>query len=196
MSVEDFSNDLLRKIMTYCGLLGPIVAFSAIFISTAIQSDWFTWTGKALSHLGEFGTPHAWFFNLGMVIGGTLGVVFALKVFDYFDYSVSKIGSIIFLVGVFNLILVGTFPIGWGQHTLVSLLFFGLSGIGILTVGIGESIDGEKLGYLWIILFVIALILAYLTSVWFEGIAIPEMVGAIVFGIFSLVYFGRISGHL
>ncbi len=196
MATETPSNDFLKKIMTYCGLLAPIVAFTAIFTATTVHSDWFTWSGHALSDLGALGTSPLWIYNLGLVLTGTLGVIFALRLVDYFDNNISKLGAVFFLVGIFNLSLVGTFPGGTEPHMLVTSLFFGITTLGILIIGIRESIDRKQLGYLWILLIFIGITLTYLTSKWFTGAAIPEMVGAVAFSIFSLVYFGKITTHL
>lgn len=196
MSEESSSNGFLKKIMTYCGLLAPVVAFSAIFSATAVHSEWFSWTESALSALGSLDASPLWIYDLGLVSTGTLGVIFALRLIDYFESMISKLGSIIFLVGIFNLSLVGTFCGGMPHHGLVTSLFFGFSALGILTVGIGESINGKTLGYLWIILIIFGVILTHLTTEWFSGAAIPEMVGAVGFSIFSLAYFGRITGRI
>ncbi len=87
-------------------------------------------------------------------------------------------------------------PSGMEPHMLATSLFFGVTTLGVLTVGVRESIDGKTLGYLWVILIFIAFALGYLTSQWFTGAAIPEMVGAVAFSVFSLVYFGRITERL
>ncbi len=190
------NRDSLREIMTWSGLVTPIVAMVFIFSAVYVNRAWFSWQNDALSGLGSPGATDLWIYNLGLALTATLGVIFALRIFDYLENRVSKAGSIVFMVGIFCLGLVGVFHGGHPQHQLATNLFFGLSTMGTFIVGIGESIEREPLGYLWIVLVVIGAVLAYLTTQWFSGAAIPEMVGAVAYSIFSVVYFARIKKYI
>jgi hypothetical membrane protein len=192
---EPVQTDALRKTLATCGLLGPVVAFSTIFFTTWLHADWFTWTGHALSDLGNVEQDHFWVYNLGLLTSGTLGVGFSVRLIDGFDSAVSRLGAVVFLLGTFSLGLVGAFPSGVDHHRAVTAAFFSLSTLGILIVGIGESIDGDRLGYVWIALVIVGLVFAELTSRWFSGPAIPEMVGALVYSAFSVGYFLRLRRH-
>lgn len=60
-------------------LAGPAgVAASALaLVGAALLAPWFTWTGHALSHLGEVGRATAPLFNYGLILSGGLGLAFA-----------------------------------------------------------------------------------------------------------------------
>ncbi|MDZ7731145.1 MAG: DUF998 domain-containing protein [Natrialbaceae archaeon] len=183
----------MLRLMNLAGLLAPIVAFSFIFAATFVHSSWFTWPGHALSALGSHQHDPNWIYNLGLALAGVLGVIFAIRLFGYFEHLVSRLGSLSFMVGIFNLTLVGVFHGGMDYHNLVTMLFYTLSFLGVLVIGIGEVLDGDRLGYAWIIGVIVGLILTYLASQTFDGAAIPEMVGAVLYAIFSVTYFVRLE---
>ncbi|PSP27598.1 hypothetical protein BRC65_04935 [Halobacteriales archaeon QH_2_65_14] len=187
--------DTLRYGMTLCGVLAPLVAFTAILVAAWIHSDWFTWTGHALSDLGHVDREFFWVFNVGLLVTGTLGVVFSLRLLDYLDSTVSRIGAGLFLLGIFCLGLVGAFPLGVDYHSLVTFAFFTLCTLGVFVVGLGESLRGEPLGYGWLALVVAGVGLVILTLRWFDGAAIPELVGTVAYAIFAVGYAGHIRGR-
>jgi len=190
------SIDPLRAFMTVCGWLSPLVAFTAIFAATWVHRDWFTWTGHALSDLGAVDASPLWIYNVGLVTTGFLGIVFSIRLIDYLESRISQAGALTFLVGMFNLSLVGAFPAGMPHHMTATSLFFLLCTLGMLIVGIGESIRRNRLGMAMVVVVVLGVIAAMKTGQWFQGAAIPELVGAIAYSIFTAGYAARMSDLL
>ncbi|MDZ7731196.1 MAG: DUF998 domain-containing protein [Natrialbaceae archaeon] len=196
MTSFDTTDDPLRSLLTACGILAPLAAFIAIAASTWIHRAWFTWANHALSDLGALGTDHFWIYNVGLLATGTFGILFAARLLDYFRSRISQAGTIVFSLGMFSLAMVGAFPGGVQYHMRATNLFFGLCTIGVLIVGIGESLERDVLGYALLVVVAMTGIFAYLTTQWFSGAAIPELVGAIAYTIFSLLYVARLTGRL
>lgn len=183
---------MIKKITAYSGIVSPVVGFITIFITTLIHSDWFSWTGKALSDLGAIGTSYAALYNWGMIIAGFFGIVFVIGLFRYLDHEISQVGCVVFLGGMFFLVLVGWFESGTSPHVMVSWGFFSITALGISTVGLGELFEDRNMGILWLALVFFGSLVAYWASNNYSGAAIPEMVGAAGFAIFSLVNSRRI----
>lgn len=175
------------KYLGLSGLLSPLAG--ALSISTSIfLHDWFSWTEYALSDLGAVDTANSMVFNSGMILSGTLGLLFSIALFKISRGKPDKAGSAFFSAGVISLILVGVFPSGKDPHLFVSLAFFGLSAIGMTLVGLDETLKRESIGYFTLIVVGIGLPIAYLTSKTYSGVAIPEMVGVVCFSAFTVTH--------
>jgi len=68
----------LKRTTAVCGVIAPTVALVAIFASTALTPS-FSWTGTSLSRVGRQGKPAAALFNLGLVVGGVVGLPFVWR---------------------------------------------------------------------------------------------------------------------
>ncbi|KXA95631.1 hypothetical protein AKJ65_01450 [candidate division MSBL1 archaeon SCGC-AAA259E19] len=123
-----------------------------------------------------------------MILAGGLGIFFGFGLVDYFKSRISRGGPLIFTFGMLLLVLVGWFESGTDPHVTVSLLFFAVTTVGVLVVGIGETEQGEKLGFIILIIILLGAVSAFLASRACSGAAIPEIIGAVVFGIFALIY--------
>jgi len=123
------------KIRLLCGILSPVVTI--IFISLAIAgSPWFSWTGNWLSDIGgEPGDRPIWsargtpsiLFNLGLILGGILGMVFWTGLNERFPVSEAggELGMKLLLTDMVLFTLVGVFPFSTGLlHMAVAFVFF------------------------------------------------------------------------
>ena len=189
---------LPRKVCGACGILAPLLALLFIWAAIAIH-PWFNFPGHALSALGALKAQQHWVYNLGMILVGSVGIVFASGVPSLAN-SLLGIGGVgVFVAGFLNLVLVGIFPGGTGPHNTVSMLFFLLSTIGILLLGIDQLLDRKTRP--WGVLL-ISLIALGLTSVLLVGTiehlgaAIPETIAAFAFSEFSIVFGLRLLGLL
>lgn len=171
-----------------------MIASFTIVVTTQIHSDWFSWTSNALSDLGAIGTTDKEIYNIGMILTGLCGSVFGAGLVQYLKNPLSKLGSLIFISGMFFLVLVGWYESGTDPHVLVSQMFFGFTALGIFVTGTGEYIGGNDLGYVTLSIVLLGLVLAVWTSVKYSGAAIPELVGAISFSIFTLMHAGEMLG--
>jgi hypothetical membrane protein len=115
-----------RKLVGILGIFAAIIPMAAIFTSIVL-SPWFTWTGSWLSDLGGATNPAAPIFNIGLVIGGILGMLFTYGLWELkmFKGDQGDFGLAFLLLSSIFLFFVGFFPVDAGMpHTLASLLFF------------------------------------------------------------------------
>jgi len=177
---------ILLKFALLCGMITPIISLSFITVAIAYtpQFNWFTW---ALSDLGVH--QAAFIFNSGLIIGGILATMFAVGLMQILRKKIlGFLGTFTLVLSSINLCAVGVFPESAGRiHFYVSLAFFVLLAISLLFIGaslIRES-SQRYLG-LFTILTVVAGSVAAL-AVPHEGMAIPEMIGALAGSVWAVV---------
>ena len=189
------------KIRLLCGILSPVTTI--IFISLAIAgSPWFSWTENWLSDIGgEPGDSSIWsargtpslLFNLGLVIGGVLGMVFWTGLKESLPVSKTggEMGMKLLLADMVLFTLVGIFPFSIGLlHMLVAFVFFLLLPFVFLFLGLAlyqrEESRNEGVvlsGFFFASL--IALVLLGAPRPW-GGNAVVEMVPASCLAIFFI----------
>lgn len=164
---------------TYTGLAGIVAGFGGIALAVLL-APWFSWTGNALSHLGNPARASAPFFNGGMILAGAFGVGFGLRVLAGAGRPLERLGSGVLTLGMVNLALVGVFDVTHDLHFPVAVGFFGAITYGWFLHGSGLIAGGSirrGLGVVW-------LGIAHVTAwvVWaalgIEGLALPETAGA------------------
>jgi len=122
----------ITRIAGICGILIPVVMFTCLGLSIA-SSPWFTWTQHALSDLGIQQNTAA-LFNNGMILGGTLSLVFS---FGLMRILSRKIGAYLLALSSVALIGIGLFPETiFTLHFVTSASFFVLLTIGLLLIGL------------------------------------------------------------
>ncbi len=178
------------KLFGLCGILAPVVAL--IFIGAAIMMHpEFNFPDYALSYLGALKTPHHIVYNVGMVLTGSMGILFSFGVPRLVNGKIGIIGILVFVAGFFSLILVGVFPGGTSPHNAVSMAFFTLSTFGILIVAFDQLLKQPTRPWGVLLLAVISLGLVSATLVGkipHLGAAIPETIGAWGFSEFSIIF--------
>ncbi len=195
MDVMDIEDLVPEEFAGICGMAAPFIAY--IFIGLAILiNPWFSWSDNALSDLGAMTTPYNNIFNFGLIMAGVAGILFTMGIFRYAEGGVGVAGVSVFLAGMICLVLIGVFPIGTWPHYYVSVLFFGLSAVGMVLIGIDQLWDFTE--PIWGIFIISTVVLAAITvgliySIPYElGVAIPEFVGTIPMMLFSLVWGARL----
>jgi hypothetical membrane protein len=130
----------VQKIAGLCGIIAPLVAFSFIALAISYSLSWFRWTTNALSDLA--GPPPATaisavLFNSGLIIGGLLGIIFAVGLMQVLHQRVlGFIGAFVFVLAEISLFAVGVFPETAGRiHFYVSVAFFSLFPISMFFIG-------------------------------------------------------------
>ncbi|MFC6732867.1 hypothetical protein [Haladaptatus sp. DYSN1] len=138
------------------GILAPGITLGAILLATLL-SPTFTWTGSALSNLGGAGERTAWLFNGGLMVGS--------------------------LVALFS---VGVFPIGTAYHFPAALSFYLLLTLALWVHGTGSVIAADVsfgLASIWLgIANIMTWIWVSTGDLTRSGLAIPEIIGALIFG--------------
>ncbi len=178
------------------GILSPIIAFLFISISILVH-PWFSFADNALSELGAVNTPYNIIFNFGLVLAGSTGLIFTLGLSKLLQSRLENIGGLLFGGGTFFLIMIGVFPMGTSPHFIVSVIFYTLCTLGMIIIGTGKIL--RKSERIWgiftlsiVILGLISVVL--LTTIPYDlGAAIPEIIGAIVFAEFSIIFGARLA---
>lgn len=182
--------DRASRVAPWTAVLAAVVAFGAILTATTI-APWFSWTENALSDLGHHERATTNLFNGGLILAGLIGAVFPLwLVFDT-DSVLRRLGAVIVAVTLVDLALIGVFPTPHDLHGTVSVVFFVGVTLGLIVWGIGDIRDDRRLrggtivatgffhGVFWVVWF--SSIIPY------EGVAIPEFVGAVALAGTALV---------
>ncbi len=195
-------NSLLGKFTSsrfaaVCGILGPIIALTAILVAIGVSASWFNWFENALSDLGHpfrlggsSGTPGvnlaAPIFNGGLIACGLITLPLALRLVLQRDHKsiLGSIGGVLLLVSQFFLIGIGVLNEAFGElHFLVSVGFF----VTVLLFGLIYGITmilAKETRWFGLTAFILAIagaafwVAYFLNLVPFTGVAIPEIVSA------------------
>ncbi len=179
------------KISGICGILSPVVAFSCILLSIAYAPD-FSWMNSALSDLGIMPNPAAILFNLGLVIGGILAIVFASRLFSFFKRKATgQVGIFLFLLDCLALIAIGIFPENVKpMHIYASVAFFMLFPLSmfLLTAYFLLASRGRMAAFTFLVSVFAAA--TWIVEFWVRyapGVAIPETLSAIAASVWVVV---------
>lgn len=174
----------LDTVWTYTGLAGIAAGFGGIVVAVLL-APWFSWTGNALSHLGDPAHASAPFFNGGLVLAGILGVAFGIRVLRTVSHAIQRAGIVIVVVALANMGLVGVFDVTHDLHALVAVAFFLGITYGWFVHGSGLALAGEVrrgLGIVWLGIVHVTGWLVW-AAIGIEGIALPETVGALLLAV-------------
>jgi hypothetical membrane protein len=188
------------------GIIGPLVALSAIAIAIILSLSWFTWEGNALSDLGNYnnGLPAAIVFNVGLVLTGILLLIFTYNFTRSITDLPTKIGLIPFFIALSFLIGIGVLSENAGSiHFTVSVGFFGSFPFAMWFVGIG-FLRFRKLWWFSLVSIVLPFFSIYMWNSWFGGVfplwtgnAIPEITTALTgIGWLWIIWFLHHKGQL
>ena len=161
------------------GVLGSVV------LASWVVGSWFTWTGNALSHLGDPERATAPLFNGSLVVAGVVGAAFATRVWAAGTNAWHRLGAATLALGLLCSSLVGVYDVTESLHGPFALAYFVLLTLGLFAHGSGDALAGRpRRGVLttWLAVAHVAGWVA-LAFVPFDGIALPELVG--VFGLWT-----------
>jgi len=139
-----------------------------------LLSPWFRWEANALSDLGHAtGSRAAWIYNLGLVTGGILLIIYSL---NYSSRNFPITSKVMVLTG-YSLVLVGTFDeVYRGLHYIVSVLFFLLLAIAALSY----SYESKKNYPIAIVIVSVVAWILQLTAICPCGEAVPEIISVLL----------------
>lgn len=130
------TGDFWARYLIYFGIAGIISAF--LWISSAILLnpgfDFFT---GALSQLGSPGANDPWVYNVGLMFTAVLLFLFSCGLLLKSKNRIESAGSSFFMIAALFLALIGIYHGGTYPHDFVSLWFFILADLSVLTWGIG-----------------------------------------------------------
>ncbi len=165
----------LKTLGGVLGVLSSLIPLSCIFYSISI-SPWFSFHHNALSDLGVR-APSALIFNLGLILGGALGVLLSsILIYGFKGYLRGLIGSTFLLLTTLSLSLIGLFTEESGAiHLYVSIAFFVLLPI----AQISFSIVLKRLVKEWPLSVVFGAISALVWVFPWKAAAIPELISSL-----------------
>jgi hypothetical membrane protein len=179
------------RVSGIAGIITPIVAVTCILLAIVYYPP-FSWTENALSDLGVKEAPISTLFNYGVIVSGISGLVFAFGLFRLVNQRMEgKIGSTFFIIAALALIGIGVFNENFRPiHRYVSVAFFAAMPLSMLFLVVAFLKKGEKRMCLFtsVTIFVATVVWAFQWTLGFgQGVAIPEMLSATSFSIWSLV---------
>jgi hypothetical membrane protein len=130
---------IFQKVAGLCGVISPLTSLSLIALAISNSLSWFRWTDNALSDLaGNLASAtSATVFNSGLILGGLLGIIFAIGLMaSLHKHILGFLGTLVLAFAEISLIAIGIFPEPAGRiHFYVSVAFFTLFPISMLLVG-------------------------------------------------------------
>ena len=180
-----------QKLICIAGISGIIAStlpLIMIFASTMLEKS-FSWNKNALSDIGVSQT--AWLFNIALIIGGLLNLLFAFGLRNYLGkIRWLKIGVSLLIVSSISLLLVGVFTENYSIiHALVALGYLLLAPVAIICIG--QEVKSKKFGKASLTLGIIALLAIFgLPVITFVvnlqiGFAVPEFAESLVLSIWT-----------
>jgi hypothetical membrane protein len=169
LSGESNSDSLREKMYASFGIVGLMVVYLSIGVSIML-SPWFSWQRNALSDLGHVVKSEvAPIFNLGLLLGAFLIIVYALTVFR----EHAKYTSVCLVASAFLLQLVATFDETYGTiHGVVSVLFF----VSIWITSFVNALEKKSIKALTAFIISFGVWVLYGLNVYNAGIAVPEII--------------------
>ncbi len=195
---QDDDPDAIESIGHVLGIAGVIVAIAGLALSIGLAQD-FSLQENALSDLGGPDVDAPWIFNATVIIGGVFASIFFLTLIRRLSNRYQQIGVGLFLIASLSLVGVGLFPIDHDLHLGMAFGFFLGITLGLIVVGYGDREVGlerrSKIAWNLALLHIIAWSFAYMAL---DGVALPELVGVVAYGIWILITIiqrGRILPH-
>jgi hypothetical membrane protein len=186
-----------------CGIIGPFYAFLSIMIAILV-SPWFSWTGNALSDLGNLSrypsSPvSSLVFNSGLILAGIITVFSVLGLLTKVKTNIGAlISGVVLLVGTIALICIGLFPENFPPwHFIFSVMLFVSIALAMLFFG-GVFIYNKLTRRLGLFSLASGLIAAspwipYMFLNWNIGAAIPEIISAVAVYAWVIVMSTRLA---
>ena len=178
----------LIRISGISGIITSTLPLIMIFASTMLEKS-FSWNKNALSDIGVSQT--AWLFNIALIIGGLLNLLFAFGLRNYLGkIRWLKIGVSLLIVSSISLALVGVFTENYSIiHALVALGYLLLAPVAIICIG--QEVKSKKFGKASLTLGIIALLAIFgLPVITFVvnlqiGFAVPEFAESLLLSIWT-----------
>lgn len=165
-------------------LTGPaavIVTLGGILLATALSST-FDWQASALSDLGV-APATAWLFNGVLVSGAVVGMPYAWALWSAAPGVLGQIRAASYLLAIAAMGGVGLAPSGDPLHLPFAVTFFLLAALTAVVDGVARfRLTSGKLS---VVVGVLAVLAWPVWLLWLDGggIAVPEFVGAALFGL-------------
>jgi hypothetical membrane protein len=182
-----------------CAVAAVVVGLGGVFAGVAI-SPWFTWTGNALSDLGDHSRSSAALFNGGLILAGALYLEFVWALWGEGMPARPRIrvGLVMLALGSAFLMGVGIVPVGVDAHFPISVGYFFSYPPGVIVLGMAARDLHPRMRVLSLACAGCALLFGILqfTPV-FPDQAIPELILSSALSLWSAVVgYWMFSGRL
>lgn len=179
--------DAVESIGHVAGVIAVIVGLAGVGLAIVL-ADGFSLREQALSELGEPGATTEWLFNGTLLVAGVLAAVFCASLLPKLRQPFQRAG--VALLGLAGIALagIGVFPMGHVLHLPVAVAFFVSLTVGLVVAGYGDREHGRarrsRVSFNLALLHILAWSFAYVTL---DGIALPELVGGLIFGVWIVI---------
>jgi hypothetical membrane protein len=161
----------------FLGALATVLALGGI-AAAVLLAPTFSWTSDALSDLGVRESS-ALVFNWGLILGGTVGVGYAVELWRAFDSTVAALRAAVFALAMVAMAGVGAFDLTKSLHGPSAIGFYGLVTVALTVDGVIRSETTTGKLALVFVPFHVAVWATYVAGWWpVTGLALPELPGA------------------
>jgi len=127
----------------YCGVAAALLAW-VIFAYNISVNPWFVFSEHAFSDLGGPLAADPNLYNAGMMVSGTLIILYSLRCLEDSSNKLETAGgAFLAMAGIF-LIFIGVYPSGTRSHGFISYWFFAQADLAIIAWGLGLVARGER----------------------------------------------------
>ena len=178
---------IIKRIAGACGIASQITGL-AFLLGTISISPWFSWTENHLSVLGVEGSATA-LFNLGLILTGTLSLVFGTGLGSHLRNRLGRLGVVILILGSASFGLMGIFPRTTGlPHNLASLGFFVFISSAIFIIGIEEINTPRRIWGLSSLAAAFLIVIFQLVPSPWDGSAILQLLSCLPWSLWTTLY--------
>ncbi|WP_435194464.1 DUF998 domain-containing protein [Natronomonas sp. EA1] len=174
-----------ERVLRVAGPVAIVVAFGGILSAVAV-APWFSWSGNALSDLGEAGRASSPFFNGGLVLAGGLGVAYAGYLRTVARNVLHRLAVATHVAAMLGLAGVGIAHVPHRLHLPAAVAaYLGFTATLVLwgagTVRDGIRIRGAASVFAGVGHLAVWVLWALFLVPWLPGLAVPETVGALLY---------------
>lgn len=170
-----------RRVARLAGAAAVAVALGGILLATAL-SPTFDWQASALSDLGV-APATARLFNGSLVVGAVVGAPYAWALWTAAPGTLGRLRAVGYLLAIAGMGGVGLAPAGHPFHVPFAVAFFLFAALTAVVDGVARfRLTNGKLA---VVAGVLAVFVWPAWLLWLAGggIAVPEFVGAALFGL-------------
>ncbi|WP_252700922.1 DUF998 domain-containing protein [Natronosalvus vescus] len=180
-----------------------MIVIGTIVLATILASpETFTWRSRALSDLGRPAARTFWLFNVGLVVGGLIGIPFVRALWRTSRNTAERVGAVLTGVSLLGMIGVGIFFLEHTHyyletdfHGVAALTVFGVAPFAQLLVGTDQILEGDRwlaiasvwLGMTHAVGWVAWLLTRAVADDPWHWFAVPEFVAALAFAVWIVL---------